>query len=42
MGTAWAGPAERDIINEGTGKSETDSDREHECGKLGGGGGMVM
>lgn len=33
MGTAWAGPTERDIINEGTGNSETDSDGEHECRK---------
>lgn len=37
MGTAWAGLAERDIIKEGTGKNETDSDVEHECRKIGGG-----
>lgn len=42
MGTAWAGLTERDIINEGNRKSETDSDEEHECKKIGGGGGMVM
>lgn len=42
MGTAWAGLTERDIINEGTRKSETHSDGEHECRKKGGGGGMVM
>lgn len=33
MGTAWAGLTERHIINEGTSKSETDSNGEHECRK---------
>lgn len=42
MGTTWAGLTERDIINEGTSKSETDTDGEHECRKIGGGGGMMM
>lgn len=33
VGAAWEGPTERDVINEGSGRSETDSDGEHECGK---------
>lgn len=42
MGTAWAGLTERAIINEGTSKSEMDSDGEHKCRDTGGGGGTVM
>lgn len=42
MATAWAGPTGHGIINEGTGKSETDIDGEYECRSIGGGGGMVM
>lgn len=42
MGTVWPGLTQRHIINEGSSESETDIDGEYECGKIGGGGGMVM